>query len=96
MSFCNFFVTSIRSVDQQRNSLQRRWRRLATEDAGVEKLPDCVIKAYNITFYVIDFSSDKANKAMMKKTKEKKKTLDRKPGPTQPEDSGGKYHESWI
>ena len=39
MSFYNLFVASIRSVDQQR-VCQRRWRRLATEYAGVDELPD--------------------------------------------------------
>ena len=50
---------------------------------GIEKT--CVIKAYNISVYGIDFSSDEANKAMIKKT------LDQRPGLTRPEDSGGKY-----
>ena len=40
MPFYNLFVT-IRSVDQQRNSLPKtRIRRLATECARVDKLPD--------------------------------------------------------
>ena len=47
-----------------------------------------VIKAYNISVYGIDFSSNEANKAKIKKNTQ---TLDQRPGPTRPEDSGGKY-----
>ena len=43
---------------------------------GIDKT--CVIKAYNISVYGIDFSSDLANKAM---TKIKIKTLDQKARP---------------
>ena len=54
---------------------------------GIEKTR--VIKAYNISVYGIDFSSDEANKAMITKTK-KTQTLDQRPGPTRLKDSGGK------
>ena len=53
---------------------------------GIEKTR--VIKAYNISVSGIDFSSDEANKAMIKKNPQ---TLDQRPGPTQPEDSGGRF-----
>ena len=75
MSFYNLFVTSICSVDQQRNNLSaktvsslsngRRWGRQVTgllpmqvngAFHGIEKTR--VIKAYNISVYGIDFSSD--------------------------------------
>ena len=73
VSFYNLFVTSIRSVDQQRNNLSaktvtslsngRRWDRQVTgllpmngAFHGIEKTR--VIKAYNISVYGIDFSSD--------------------------------------
>ena len=73
VSFYNFFVTSILSVDQQRNNFSaktltslsngRRWDRQVTRLLplngvfhGIEKTR--VIKAYNISVYGIDFSSD--------------------------------------
>ena len=74
VSFHNLFVTSIRSVDQQRNnqpktltlfSNRRRWGRQVTgllpmqvngAFHGIEKTR--VIKAYAISVYGIDFSSD--------------------------------------
>ena len=74
VSFYNLFVSSIHSVDQQRNSQpktltslsnQRRWGSQVTgllpmqvngAFYGIEKA--CVIKAYNISVYGIDFFSD--------------------------------------
>ena len=49
---------------------------------GIEKTR--VIKAYNILVYGIDFSSDEANKAMIKKNTNARSKA-------RPEDSGGKY-----
>ena len=75
---------------------QRRWRRLATEDAGVEvtgPLPmqvngafhgiekTRVIKAYNISIYGIDFFSDWANKAMIKNKHKRSIKGPTRPGP---------------
>ena len=44
---------------------------------GIEKTRE--IKVYNISVYGIDFSSDDANKAMIKK--KQPQTLDQRPGP---------------
>ena len=53
---------------------------------GIEKTS--VIKAYNISVYGIDFSSDQANKPMIKIKINQSNSIK---GPARPEDSGGKY-----